>query len=300
MQYDIAAKVLIEKCRGEILRRLLGLSVSESSILEQLPQETVSVKRSDFPILVTDETGKQYLVLLEIQSRWERKFPLRLLDYRCRHLLKHDMEAISCVLLLKPSQWAESFYKDPEVEFNYRLIKVYELDACEIIKGNIICLMPFVPIMKNGKEMVEQADAALYESPLPYEDKADMLTVMTIFSGLVSEKLVNMLISKRRDIMIESAAYDIIKEEGIKEGIKEGREKGIREGREKGIKEGKAEESQDGILDILEIRFNVVPESVIKSIRAVDDPDILRTLRRQSLKVSNLIEFKELLKKSKE
>ena len=109
MQYDIAAKVLIEKCRGEILRRLLGLSVSESSILEQLPQETVSVKRSDFPILVTDETGKQSLVLLEIQSRWEKKFPLRLLDYRCRHLLKHDMEAISCVLLLKPSQWAESF-----------------------------------------------------------------------------------------------------------------------------------------------------------------------------------------------
>ena len=290
----------------------MELSVCESSILEQLPQETVSVKRSDFPILVTDEAGKQYLVLLEIQSRWEKKFPLRLLDYRCRHLLKHDMEAISCVLLLKPSQWAEPFYKDTEVEFNYRLIRVYELDAREIIKDNIFCLMPFVPIMKHGKEMVEQADEALYESPLSYEDKADMLTVMTIFSGLVSEKLAHMLVSKRRDIMIESAAYYIIKEEGIKEGrekglkegIQEGREKGlkegIKEGREKGLKEGKTEEAQEGILDILEIRFNVVPESVIKSIRAIDDSDILRTLRRQSLKVSNLIEFKELLKKTKE
>ena len=56
MQYDIAAKVLIEKCREEILRRFLGLSVTESTILESAPQETVSVKRSDFPILVTDET----------------------------------------------------------------------------------------------------------------------------------------------------------------------------------------------------------------------------------------------------
>jgi hypothetical protein len=114
MHYDIAAKVLMEKCRGEILRRLLGLSVSESTLLQELPQETVSVKRSDFPILIRDESGDQRLVLLEIQSQWDRHMPLRLLDYRCRYVLKHDVEAISCVLLLKPSAKAVASYEDNE------------------------------------------------------------------------------------------------------------------------------------------------------------------------------------------
>ena len=70
----------------------------------------------------------------------------------------------------------------------------------------------------------------LYESRLSRRDRADMLTVMTIFSGLVSEKLPHMLVSKRRDIMIESAAYDIIKQEGWREGRQEGKIEEAREG----------------------------------------------------------------------
>ena len=31
MSYDIAAKVLIDKCRGEILRRFLGITAIEST-----------------------------------------------------------------------------------------------------------------------------------------------------------------------------------------------------------------------------------------------------------------------------
>ncbi len=103
MAYDIAAKVLIERCRDEILRRFLGIPVTESTLLEELPQETTTLRRSDFPLLVTEGGGRQRLVLIEVQSRWEERFPLRLLEYRCRHKLKYDVGAISCVLLLRPS-----------------------------------------------------------------------------------------------------------------------------------------------------------------------------------------------------
>jgi hypothetical protein len=99
-------------------------------------------------------------------------------------------------------------------------------------------------------------------------------------SGLVSKKLPQLLISKRRDIMIESAAYGIIKEEGLKQGRKEG--------------------LQEGILENLEIRFNVVPESIAASIRSIENLDILRILRRNSLKVSSLEEMKILLRQVKE
>ena len=100
--------------------------------------------------------------------------------------------------------------------------------------------------------------------------------------------------------MIESAAYDIIKEEGLREGreegLREGREEGLREGLEEGLREG----LQEGILEILEIRFNIVPESIAKSLRSIKNTDILRILRRNSLKVSSLEEMKILLKQIEE
>jgi len=125
MHYDIASKVLMEKCREEILRRFLGLEVTESTIIEDLPQETTSVKRSDFPILVTHEDGHRQLVIVEIQTEWERQLPIRLLDYRCRHLLKHDVDVMSCVLLLRPSGAATDRYADSEVTYEFRLVRIY-------------------------------------------------------------------------------------------------------------------------------------------------------------------------------
>ncbi len=283
MHYDIAAKILMEKCREQILRRLFGLSIVESSLLEELPQETVSVKRSDFAVMVTEESGARRLVLLEIQTRWDRQLPLRLLDYRSRYLLKYDVDATSCVLLLRPSGEALSRYEDSEVTYAYRLIRLYEMDAREIIEENILCLMPFVPIMQHGEDLVEQADSLLYQSALPREDKADMLTVMTIFSGLISDKLPRMLVARRRDIMIESAAYDVIKQEGVSEGLQQ----------------GKIQEAQEAILDNLEARFEIVPESMAKEVQGIAELGVLKALHRGSVKVATLDEFKALLKKAR-
>ncbi len=183
MAYDIAAKVLIEKCRGEILRRFLGIQVTESTLLEDVPQETTSLRRSDFPLLVTEKGGRQRLVLMEIQSRWERNFPLRLLEYRCRHKLKHEVEVLSCVLLLRPSATATDRYADTEVDYRYRLVRVYEVDAAEVVAEPAVCLLPLVPLMRRGVELTEVADR------LPGE-----------------------LIARRRDLMIESVTYELIKQ----------------------------------------------------------------------------------------
>ena len=81
--------------------------------------------------------------------------------------------------------------------------------------------MPFVPLMKNGAELVNDADTLIYQSEFPREKKADMLTCMAILSGLVSDKMPMELISRRKDIMIESAAYEIIRQDGILDGLSE-------------------------------------------------------------------------------
>jgi hypothetical protein len=143
MEYDITAKVLIEKSHREILQHFLGLPVVESTLLEPLPQQTATLRSSDFPLLATDARGQRSLVVLEVQSAWEWEVPFRLLEYRCRHILRERLtDALSCVLLLRPSRVATDLLEDAEVRYRYRLVRVYELDAAPVVQTPIVNLLP--------------------------------------------------------------------------------------------------------------------------------------------------------------
>lgn len=272
-QYDIAAKILIDNCRNEILRRFVGIEVRESTLIEKLPQETVSLKRSDYPLLVTDKNGITRLVLLEIQTYWDRKVPLNLLDYRTRYLLEQDTEAISCLLLLRPSSSATDSYQDNEVRFHYRLVKIYEKDGFEIIENGPLCLLPFVPLMKNGEDLIDQADSLIYKSEMSRLAKADMLTSMAILSGLISDKLPIELISRRKDIMIESAAYEIIRQDGFRDGIQQGILQGIQDGIRQVL-----HSLSESVIALLEIKFGLEGVRIYSRFRDIQDIAKLRQI----------------------
>ncbi|MFW6333335.1 MAG: hypothetical protein ACOC23_08545, partial [Thermodesulfobacteriota bacterium] len=126
-QYDIASKILMETCRDELIRYFAGMEVEESTIIEELPQETVSVKRSDFPILVKDKNSQETLMLFELQTEWRREVPLHLMDYRARYMIKYGLKTVTYVVLLKSSRAAKDVYEDNEIRYAYNLIKVYEM-----------------------------------------------------------------------------------------------------------------------------------------------------------------------------
>jgi hypothetical protein len=228
-QYDIASKVLIDTCRDDIIRYLLDIPVRESRILDPLPQETVSLKRGDYPVMITDEAGTRSMVIIEIYTQWEKPIPLHLIDYRVRHLIRYDVEATTCVILLRPSPSATDRYEDRELRFRFRLVRIYEMDAERVVSQGPLCMLPFVPLMKGGETALDEAEGLIYGSERTRPEKADMLTSMAILSGLVSAEMPAKLIARRKDIMIESAAYDIIRQEGYTEGREEGREEAIRE-----------------------------------------------------------------------
>ncbi len=247
MHYDIAEKVLIEKCRETILRDLLGIPVSMSVLIEDLPQETVSVRRSDFPIRVYDDRGQPSIVLLELKSKWEATVGLQVLEYRVRYKLKYKWPVHSFVLLLTPSETVTDCYEDEEVRFTYRLVKIYEIEASKVMDGSITCLMPFIPLMKDGKRYIMEAEDRICRSDIHQQDKADMITIMAILSGMVSQELPGEIISRRRNLMIESVAYDILKQEGYRDGWEKGLERGLERGLEKGIEKGLEKGIEQGI-----------------------------------------------------
>ncbi|MBF0550532.1 MAG: hypothetical protein HQK60_08350 [Deltaproteobacteria bacterium] len=303
MHYDISSKLLIEMSQKEILRRLVGLPVLDSELLEELPQETASLMRSDFPIMWTNEAGQRQLVLLEVQTRWEKTVPRRLLAYRTRYQLKYDLDAISCVLLLRPSKAAIDHYQDQEIDYRFRLIRVNELDAQEIIEQGVLSLMPFVPLMRSGKKLAYRAGEFIYESSLSKNDKTVMLTSMAILAAMVSTKLAQEFFSRRKDFMIESQAFKMFAKDAFKRGLTQGMEKGkeegikegIREGEEKGKREGMISASRDNLLEILKERFEKLPRKMLQSLNRVKDPDLIKSLIKLAVKVESLDHFKQHL-----
>ena len=193
--------------------------------------------------------------------------------------MKYRLEVISCVILLRPSTSASDRFVDNEVTFRYQLIRIPDFDAEEVLKENIPCLLPFVPLMKNGPEHLLEADNRIYDSPFPRPKKSDMLTSMAILSGLVSEDLTTQLIQRRRDIMIESPAYEIFREEWMKEG------------RNEVVREGLIPSLQA----LLEIKFGAEGLAVYPEIENTDNIELLQELVGVIKEAKTLEEVRQFL-----
>lgn len=291
-QYDVASKVLMETCRDDMIRYFAGIDVAKSDLISELPQETVSLKRSDFPVLATDRNGEKNLILFELQTHWKQDTPLNLLDHRTRYQIKMKLDPVSVLILLKPSGRASHIYKNSEVQFAFRLIKIYDMDAREILDHGPLCLLPFTPLMNHGPELLDQADNLIYQSERTRIDKANMLTSLAILSGIVSNDLPVQLINRRKDIMIESAAYDIIKQDGIQEGIQQGIQQGINE--------GMILDAREMIKEVITTRFKHVPEDISIIIERVSDRTVLKKWLTQAIECESLEALRVRLRKTEQ
>lgn len=284
MYYDIAAKVILSRCKEAVLSILCGLPIISASLIEARPQETTSVRRSDFVFRTTFEDGVERLVLLEFLSFWKPWIPIRTLECRCRHLLEESLPVVSVLLLLTSSSRVSECYVDEEVRYRFRLVKVYELEAHRIFREGPECLFPFIPLMRGGEELLEAVERRIYEGDYTREEKADLLTGMAILGGLVSSEIPLKLLQRRRDIMIESAAYELIKKEGFEEGLQQG------------LQQGLLEEAREMVLEALEERFGLISPSLVSRIKSIQQRETLKSLHRAAIRAKNLNEFKALLK----
>jgi len=297
--YDAAMKVILSHCRQAALEYFLGLELEDSEILE-IAQETASLRRSDVPVRVRTRDGRVFVVLLEVQSRWKSDVPLRLLEYDVRHRLHTGLSVLPVVLLLTPSANVVECFEDGGIRYRFQVLSFAAMDAQKVVELGNPCLMPFVGLMRGGKDHFDRAEQILYDSGLERQHKADLLTGMALLSGLVSTDLPQKLLSKRKDIMRESAAYELIKKEGFEEGLQEGMERGLRQGMERGLRQGFVQSARRLLLGALEARFETVPRSVLTMLQAIDDPDVLEMLHKAAVRAESMEHFKEKLRATME
>ena len=75
------------------------------------------------------------------------------------------------------------------------------------------------------------------------------------------------------------------------EWIQEGFERGMQQG----MQQGMLQTARNNVLDILEVRFETVPQSILKRLKEINDPDILKMLLKKALRSSSMDEFRKTL-----
>jgi len=216
-------------------------------MIRELPQETTSLRAADFPMEVEEKGEKSYILLLEIQTEWKAEKTSVLAEYYIRFQRKYpDRKIRPCMVLFLPSGKAVNRFQLESLTFEFELVKMWELEAAEYCSAEPE-ILPFIPLMKGGLELLDIAEAKLYGSRLNREDRADYLFTLALLTGLKDREKSAALFHRRRDVMVESALYEIIKEEGKLEGKIEGKIEGKLEDARRMLSRGYALE------DVLEI-----------------------------------------------
>ena len=61
------------------------------------------------------------------------------------------------------------------------------------------------------------------------------------------------------------------KAEGIEQGIEQGKAEGIEQGKAKGIEQGKTRAKQEAVIKLLQFRFNDIPKMVTDQVTSIQD-----------------------------
>ena len=64
---------------------------------------------------------------------------------------------------------------------------------------------------------------------------------------------------------------------------------------QKGMQQGILQNARESVIDNLEVRFEVVPESVVSRLNGVYDSSVLKILRRKAIKVNSVEEFERII-----
>ncbi len=84
-------------------------------------------------------------------------------------------------------------------------------------------------------------------------------------------------------------------EKGMRQGMQQGMQQGLQQGMQQGIHQGMLQTARDNVLEILEIRFEAVPQSVMKRLKEINDPDILKMLHKKSLRADSMDGFRKIM-----
>ncbi len=66
----------------------------------------------------------------------------------------------------------------------------------------------------------------------------------------------------------------------------------------RGMQAGILQTARESVLEVLDVRFEVVPTEVIEAVKQIEDPSVLKQLLRQAISITSIEEFQQVLEQS--
>ncbi|MCI0558448.1 MAG: hypothetical protein MN733_08130 [Nitrososphaera sp.] len=227
------------------------LQQQQVTVEAELSGEFQFVARASDSLLQVNSPNGRFLVLTELQFRYDQKMPKRLAAYTALARQKYDQDVYVTVVYFTPPSSGVTIEQSYDREFmgqiahqDFQSILLWELKAEQVLSYGNPALLPFVPLMQGGntEQMVRKCAERIRQEP----KAAELETILALFAGYVLDTvLIKQILRWEMQIIQESPI--------IQELLEKGREEGRQEGRE----EGKREATLKGLHQILTIRFNV-------------------------------------------
>ena len=289
-EFDTVAKHLIQTHPADFAR--FALQRDDIQDVEVLDTEQPNVRRPD-SLLQVRVGGDEVLVHHEFQTSdsTDPPMPRRMVGYIGRLIERYGLPVFAHVLYLRPNAGRRDpgYYRqehpDYPIVIRYKVIRLSQLPGQAVLDSGSVGLLPFAPLMQppagQAEEVwLEQCVARAWDMPLESSVKADVLTGLTLLSGLVYNPQTVTAITYKEYLM------DLMRESPFAQYL-------TQQAREEGIEQGERKHAIESLLEVVELRFGAdAAESLAAPIRAIDDVPRLNQLHRTAIQASSFEEFK--------
>ena len=233
--YDHLFKELAEEDLPAFLWLFAGLKPVPGEEVKPLPREL------HLPVWILDHSyelrrnGETSVCVLEAKARWESGALKQLATYGVAVALHYDFKipVVPVLVLFSPARTA----KNPPERFSEQLghigidvqvqvVRLWEVDASAVIAANMPSLLPWVPLLKGGREELEQAAARIVVT-----GDRRLASAFCTLGGLRYDRLTLEKLLEKMYMFIPPELFD----EGP--AYIETREKALAEGTAKGIRQ---------------------------------------------------------------
>ncbi len=260
------------------------LQQEQIEVEAELSSEFQFIARITDSLLQVNSQTKRFLVLTELQFRYDEEMPDRMMAYAALARQKYKQNVYVTVVYFMPppkdKNIVEAYHRDfmgQQAHQDFQVIKLWDLEANQVLAFDNPALLPFVPLMHGGNTeiMVRKCAERIRQEP----EATELEAILAVFAGYVLDvELIKQILRWEMQIVQESPIIQELQQEWM----------------EKGREEGERKATLEALRQALTVRFDVVLGKFDESFEQLDLKS-LKQLNEVALTVQTLIEFENVL-----
>lgn len=218
-RYDKASKDLINEFEEQIIEYVIK---SKPQKIEKLDRElNLPDRRIDSVFKIDD----RYVLNIEFQTEYEENIEFRVLLYNILLQVKHELPVRTIIIYLtrKNESKMKNFHMSEcfgsKINFNFEVLKVWELNTDEILNKNIYGMYPLLALSRKDEKLPKIIYDKIIRSDIDNDKKESLLKVLSTLLNLVykGETIKEMLPVEKLEGLLEKVRTES-KNEGKLEG----------------------------------------------------------------------------------